>query len=232
MRLLLAIVAFATAVSGCAGAPAPPAPGTGQLWGELRLVPHPGATGSGGGGSYGDRRLRDVRLVDYSQPGFAVVYVDASRPPSGELTVTIRSTRLGVAVEPTEAAVGAAGRIVIENHSGDAHVVSHPVSGAVTPVAPGGRIELAVREPGVQQLFLLDVPAASATIFAAPGPFAVVTPSGRFALSDLAPGMHTVHAWHPRLPPASRRLEIAPDASVRVDLELGVGLSQEATDAL
>lgn len=231
MGVVFAILAFAAAVLGCAGTPSPPAPGTGQLWGDLRLVPHEGVPAASGAGAYGDRRLRDVHLVDYSQPGFAVVYVDAETPPSGELTLRIRRSRVGVVVEPAEGAVGAAGRIVVENRSDASHVVSHPASGSVREVAAGERIELEIPGPGAQQLYLLDVPAATATIFAAPGPFVVVAPSGRFALSDLAPGPQTVHAWHPRLPPTSRRVDLAPDASVRVDLELGVGLP-EAGDAL
>ena len=50
----------------CAGVPDPPAPGTAQVWGHLRLVPREGVTPVGqGGASYGDRRLRDVEFVDY-----------------------------------------------------------------------------------------------------------------------------------------------------------------------
>ena len=44
-----------------AGVPGAPAPGTSQAFGHVRLVPREGVTPGGqGGGSYSDRRLRDV----------------------------------------------------------------------------------------------------------------------------------------------------------------------------
>lgn len=230
MRTLYrSLVPLSVAVLACATAPPPPEPGTSQVWGELHLVPRV-EVAKAGGGAYGDRRLRDVELVDYSKPGFAVVYVDAEEAPAGELSVTIRSSRFGVAIEPQQGAVGAAGRVVVRNASDALHVVSQPSAGALAELAPGEQVSFAVPGPGEQRIYLLDLPDASVTVFAAPGPYAVVSSSGRFALSDLAPGPCTLHAWHPRLPATRRRLSLAPDASLRVDLELGVGLPEEAPD--
>lgn len=212
----------------CAGAPAPPAPGTSQAWGELRLVPREGVQpGHAGGGSYGDRRLRDVEFVDYSKPGFAVVYVEEHRAPAGELTLHLRADRIGTSIDPSYAAVGAAGRIVVQNDSPAAHLLSYPAAGVVSRLAPGERTELVVPRAGEQGLFLLDVPAAVATVFAAPGPFSVVSSTGRYTLSDLTPGHREIRAWHPRFPPAARSVELAPDTPVRLDIEIGVGRGEE-----
>lgn len=208
----------------CASAPDAPAPGTSAVWGELSLVPREGVTPGGGGGSYGDRRLRDVEFVDYSRPGFAVVYVREKRPPAGRLELAIRDTRFGVRIEPAQAAIGAAGRVAIVNQGASRHVVSYPAAGVVREIAPGQVLELAVPQVGEQGVFLLDATAA-ARVFAAPGPFAVVSPSGRFTLDDLAPGRRELHAWHPRFPPARQLVELAANARVRVDLQLGVGVS-------
>jgi hypothetical protein len=223
-RLLAACAALLLAA--CAGAPPPPAPGRSQAWGELRLVPREGVSASSGGGSYGDRRLRDVELVDYSKPGFAVVYVEEAPAPAGELALRVRADRVGTAIEPAHGAVGAAGRIVVHNESPESHLLSYPAAGVVARLEPGETAELAVPRAGEQGLFLLDVPDAAATVFAAPGPFAVVSSAGRYALRDLAPGRRELRAWHPRFPPAVQPVELAADAAVRVDFELGVGRSE------
>lgn len=208
---------------GCAGLPDPPAPGTAQVWGRVRLVPREGVTpGKPGSASYGDRRLRDVEFVDYSQPGFAVVYVEDDDPPAGVLEVEIRSSRLGVRIEPALAAVGSAGRVALHNDTPEAHVFSYPAAGVVRPIEPGERLELGVARAGEQGLFLLDAADVGATVFAAPGAYSVVS-AGRFALRDLTPGPHALRVWHPRFPPALRHVELAPDASLEVDFEIGVG---------
>jgi len=210
-------------VLACAGVPEPPAPGTSQVWGQLRLVPREGVSrGGAGGGSYGDRRLRDVEFVDYSQPGFAVVFVEAEPPPGGLLELAIRSTRVNTHLDPAIAAIGAAGRLVVHNATSAAHVLSYPAAGLVQRLEPDERVELALARVGEQGLFVLDVPDAEATIFAAPGPFSVVSQTGRFELRDLAPGRRELRAWHPRFPPTVESVELAADAQLRVDLEMGV----------
>jgi hypothetical protein len=219
----------------CAGAPGAPdghAPGTSVAWGDLRIVPREGVHPAGGGsGSYGDRRLRDVEFVDYSRPGFAVVFVEQAQPPAAGLELAIRDSRIGTGIVPSEGVVGAAGRITVANETDTAHVVSYPAAGLVWSVEPGARAEFAVPRAGEQGVFLLDVPTASATVFAAPGPFSVVTSTGRFRLADLPPGPTLVRAWHPRFPPASRQIDLTPDAEVRVDIEIGVGRGEETPHA-
>ena len=81
---------------------------------------------------------------------------------------------------------------------------------------------------GELALFVPGAPDAVARIFAAPGPFAAVSDAGRYALLDLPPGAHRLHAWHPRFPPTSQGVELAPGVVARVDLELGVGLGGAA----
>ena len=93
---------------------------------------------------------------------------------------------------------------------------------------PGESRSVAVSRPGEQGLFLLDVPEATATVFASPGAYAVVSSTGRFELGDLEPGAHELRAWHPRFPPAGRRVVLEPGAALRVDLEIGVGRSDAA----
>lgn len=208
----------------CASAPQPPAPGTAQAFGDLRLVPREGVTpGHAGGGSYGDRRMRDVEFVDYSRPGFAVVYVEEAEPPAGRVDLVVRASRLGTRLEPALAAVGAAGRVAVSNETEVAHVLSYPAAGAVQKLQPGERVEFSLPEPGEQGLFLLDVPDSGATLFAAPGAFSVVSAVGHYELRGLAPGRRALHVWHPRFPPAVTEVDLPADTSVQVDLEIGVG---------
>jgi hypothetical protein len=72
-------------------------------------------------------------------------------------------------------------------------------------------------------VFLLDVAGEQARVFAAPGPFRVVSSSGRYELRDLQPGRAHLRAWHPRFPPSSAWVDLAAGASQRVDFELRVG---------
>lgn len=222
---------FALLLLACASAPAPPAPGTGQAWGDVVLVPREGVKSASGSGSYGDRRQRDVEFVDYGTPGFAVVYVQSEPPPDQRLDLEILTPRIGTEIVPSEAAVGAAGRLSIHNGTARSHIVSYPAAGWVKELAPDERAEVAVPRSGEQRLYLLDTPAAAATVFAAPGPFSVVSPSGRFTLSDLAPGPTEIRAWHPRFPPAKRQVDLAADTSLRVDFEIGVGRGDGAAHA-
>lgn len=235
LRALLAAVIAAGAAS-CASPP-PQSPDRSAVWGYLSLVPHSQAgSGGGGSGSYGDRRMRHVRLVDYSRPGFAVVYVDGEMPPEQQATrtdvaVSIRPGGAGVHIEPANAAVSAGSRVQVSNASLEDHILSCPAAGLVRHVAPGETVAIDVRSPGEYPLFLLDVPSAESRVFAAPGTFAVVSPSGRFELTDLQPGRHELHAWHARLPPTSRWIDLEPGGVQRVDVKVGVQVSREAADA-
>jgi hypothetical protein len=225
----IALVALALAgMLACASTGSAPAPGKSSVYGTLRLVPHAGAPKPGGGASYGSLRLRDVGLVDYSTPGFAVVFVNEGTKPGGSAVVTVRDTHVEPRLEPDHLAIGDGGRITVVNASVAAHILSYPAGKLVRRLSPGERFEIDVPGPGEQGLFLLDVPDASATLFVAPGRFSVVTTAGDYALRDLDPGAVELRAWHPRFPPLAHQVQLAPDASVHVDLEMGVGIEPEA----
>jgi len=226
-RALVRSLVAALAALACAGAP--PAPGKARVFGTLRLVPHEGAPHpSGNGSSYGSLRMRDAGLVDYSKPGFAVVYVAEDAKPGGTATIEIRDTQVEPRLVPDALAIGDGGRITLVNAGGAPHIVSYPAAGLVKRLAAGERFEIAVPSAGEQGLFLLDVPEATATLFAAPGPFTVVSTSGDYELRDLEPGASVLRAWHPRFPPVARHVELAPDTTLRVDLQMGVGIEGEA----
>jgi hypothetical protein len=194
----------------------------------VRLVPREGVTPRGATAgtpsAYADRRYADAELVDYSRPGFAVVYLEGEPRPAAPLAVALRGGGGGARFEPEAAAIPVGGGLVVENRSDEPRVVTCPAAGVLQRLAPGESLTFAARAAGELELFASGAPDALARVFAAPGPFAAVSAAGRYEIHDVAPGEHRLHAWHPRLPPAAQRVELAPGRMLRVDLELGVGL--------
>jgi len=216
----------AAALLACAGAPRLRDPAKSGVWGYLRLVPHEGVRAqdiAGATGGYGDRRYADAPLVDYSKPGFAVVYLDGEAVDGPPVALALRAGAAGLRFEPDTGAVAAGGRVVVENRSGAARVVSCPAAGVLRRVEDGASLAFQAGRAGELEVFAPDDPRARARVFAAPGPFAAVDEAGRYALLDVEPGARRLHAWHSRLPPAARAVELAPGTVTRVDLELGVG---------
>ena len=231
--LVRSILVAVCLLCACAGGPPAQLPGKARVFGALSLVPHTGVeVPSASGGSYGSRRMRDVELVDYSKPGFAVVYAGQGASPKGSAEIEIRDTRVEARFEPAEFAIGAGGHLTIVNDTGDSHLLSYPAAGIFERIKSGSKLEIDVPEHGEQHMFLVDVLSAEATLFVAPGPYAVVSTSGEYELRNLEPGAVDVHAWHPRFPPVVRHVELAPDASLRVDLQMGVDVAPgDASDA-
>jgi hypothetical protein len=234
----VAAIFVTAALAACASAPDAPAPDRATAWGYVRLIPHGDLPApSAGSASYGDRRLADVALVDYSRPGFAVVYAEDGAPPPANAPVrlAVRSGPLGPRLEPAHAALAAGGSLEIGNESGEARLVSCPAAGLVRRLEPGASLAILVSNPGEWPVYLLDAPGEPARVFAAPGRWAVASEAGRFELADLAPGRHRLVAWHPRFPPAAATVELASGRAQRVDLELRVDgedhAAVEASDA-
>jgi hypothetical protein len=223
------------ALLACAGAPALRDASKSGVYGYLRLVPHEGVAPSGTAGApsgaYADRRYADAELVDYSKPGFAVVYLDgAAPPPAAEpLVLTIRPAARGVALEPAHGAVAVGGEVRVRNGDASPRVVTVPSAGLLRTLAPGESLAVAARAGGELEIFVPGNPGAAAQVFAAPGPFAAVDAVGRFEILEVEPGARRLHAWHPRFPPSAKAVALAAGRVVRVDLALGVGL--EAADA-
>jgi len=224
-------IALLVVVLACATQSHVPAPGRSTAFGSFRLVPREGVTPGGPSGSpYADRSLRNVEFVDYAHPGFAVVYLDGSTAPGGSAELAIRASKLRTRLEPSELAAGVGGTLRVRNETDAPHVLSFPSAGHVQELLPGEALELPLATPGVQAMFLLDVPGSEATVFAAPGPFDVVTSDGRWEIRDVEPGRVRLVGWHARFPPTFRWLDLAAGGVAQLDLEVGVGQRTEASD--
>ena len=128
----LVLILIAGGLVACTAAPVPPAPGAFTAWGYVRLVPRAGlATGTG---AYGDRRVRDAALVDYSKPGFVVVYADGSPPAGMQVPLRIVAGAVRARLEPSSIALGANDRLVVTNSDSRQHTLSCPEAGMLEPL--------------------------------------------------------------------------------------------------
>lgn len=211
----------------CATAPQPD-PSTGIVWGYVKLVPKAGATAGSG---YGDRRLADVKRVDYSHTAFAVVFAPSAPDPAPRpVELEIRESFGSPRVEPRFSATTPASGIRVRNATAADRLVSIPRDGRLLRIAPGDSIEMTGLSEGEASLHLLGLSEAKtpppAQIWVTEGVTAEVDPSGRYTLRPLEPGRHQVGAWHPRFPPSPpHSLEVTRGSVQRVDIEIGVDAS-------
>jgi hypothetical protein len=205
----------------CAGAPRPD-PGTGVVFGSVRLVPKAGAERAVA--AYSDRRLRDVERVDYQQPGFSVVFANAGAgAAAAPAAFALESSAGRVRFAPAHAATELGRGFDVSNRSGETQIVSVPAAGFVRSLASGETVHVAPAEAGELELHVLGGAAPPALVFVAPGAFVEVGADGRYELRDLAPGAVEIRAWHPRLPmTGARRVELAAGQALELDLEIGV----------
>src|SRR5262245_10432670 len=183
--------ALGAAFAACAaGAPPEPPAGSATAWGFLRLVPRDGVAPRAPGASspYADPVLRDVEFVDYTSPGFAVVYLEGTPSPGGAASLEIRDGPLRPYLAPESAAIGVGGSLRVRNAGVDPHVLSLPESDLVRRLAPGEAVEVELSQAGEHSIFLLDLPDAAGRVFVAPGRFAVTSERGRFELREVPPG--------------------------------------------
>lgn len=229
------MVLAAVLLGGCAGGAASSGPAsatTGVAEGRVRLVPREGVTPRrGGGGPYGDRRLRDVTLVDYERPGFAVVWAEGAAPAPRGAQLLVQDGPAGPRLSPDHVAVGRGARVSVRNDARTPYTVSCPSAGVLRRLAPGESVPVPTSDAGALSVFLLGTAPVEATLFVAPGPFAVTREDGRFELPGLAPGPVVLRAWHPRFPPGATSAEVRAGERVQTEIPLRIEIEREAGPA-
>ncbi len=223
-RVRAAMIAAALGwLAACGGSPlATPAEGTAAVAGTVRLVPHEGVPSQSQSDAYGDRRLRDVQLVDYSKPGASVVYLDLGARPGGSAQIAAEESLAGARLSPRFAVVGAGGELVVANRTRGEVVVSVPALERVERIAAGSEWVVRAERAGQLEIFLLgsDEPAR---VWVSPGPWVRPDATGHFVLTGLPPGRVALRAWHPRLPSAAAEVDLRPGETAVVNFEIGVG---------
>jgi hypothetical protein len=210
---------------GCASPPEADPNGT-TVWGYVRLAPK--ANAPRGEGGYGDRRLSDVKRVDYSHPRFAVVFVpDATPVASPPAELVIRDTGSGPRIEPEITATTLAAGVLIRNETGTDQLVSAPTANYLRRLKPAAVDRIDGLLEGELTMHLLgtlgDGHGPIAQVWVSPGRVARVEANGRFLIRGLEPGSHVLRAWHPRLPPtAPRAFDLERGDVERIDLEISV----------
>jgi hypothetical protein len=225
VRLLAAVLASLTLCLACARAPRLQDAAASGVWGYLRIVPHEGIASPAG--AYSDRRYAHAELVDYSSPGFAVVYLEGEPPDTAASRLTLRDGLGGTRVDPPHAAVGVGNEVEVVNETDEAHVVTCPALGLVHRLEPAAVVRFPANEAGEFDVYLPGS-RSGARVFAAPGPWSLVNAAGRYEILGVRPGSRLLHAWHVRFPPSRQEISLPRGSALRVDLEVGVGLPSES----
>jgi len=225
-------------LAACARAPAPVA-GEALVWGHVTLVPKAGLPAAGGG--YGDRRVADVKRVDYARMKFAVVYAPtAPTPDRAPAELTIRASdghgSAGALLEPAFATTSPAAGLRLTNATAVPRIVSVPAANRAERIAAGASLVIHDLPAGETAVHLLGARADAGDgvtqIWVTEGLATEVDASGRYALRGLAPGAHTLRAWHPRLPPSPPQpVALGPGRVERVDLEIGIDAATDARES-
>jgi hypothetical protein len=141
--------------------------------------------------------------------------------------VTLEANRYGLRLVPETVALGVGSTLVLQNNDGSPHVFSIPALGLLTSINSGASFSLPLTRSGEAALFVLGWPDVRVTFFVSPGPYAVVSGQGRWALQGLDPGQTIVHIWHPRFPPVEREVTLEAGHRSELHLNLGIGLGPE-----
>ncbi len=206
------------------------------VWGFVRLVPKKGASVQGGG--YGDRRLARVRRVDYSHPRYAVVFAPTATPvPAAPTRFVVRESLGGARLEPAFSVTSPESGLELTNETHDDRIISLPGAGRLERLAPGRSVTIRGLPLGETSIHLLGASKRAtetpAQLWVTEGVFIEVDSDGRYALHGIAPGMHEVRAWHPRLPPSPiHHIQLSPGAVERIDIEIGVDVQEPPAEEI
>lgn len=231
LRLQVALFAamWGTSLLGCATPPKPDSDSA-TVWGFVKLVPKKGASVQGGG--YGDRRLARVRRVDYSHTRYAVVCAPTATPvATSPARFAVRESLAGVHLEPAFSVTSPASGLELTNETHDDRIISIPGAGRLERLAPGRSVTIRGLPLGESSIHLLGASERAtetpAQVWVTEGVFSEVDADGRYVLHGIAPGMHEVRAWHPRLPPSPiHHVELSAGAVERIDIEIGVDVQE------
>lgn len=176
--------------------------------------------------AYDTRAFRKVTLVDYSNPGPVIVYLDAGEDterPAASVEIQLKRVRGRLVFEPS-LAVSTYGTLSITNTDTKPHIVyvKGPNSAKQVRLSPEGVTHLDMRHSGAHALYLLDADTVEGLLFIGGTHASFIDSDGAYQLSRIPQGQHRVHAWHARFPPASTNAVIDGSRPVQVHFTLGV----------
>lgn len=189
----------------------------------------PDEAGAAGGAGYQSRRMRFLEKIDYAAlRDFVIHVVEVEKPADPANPPRVAVTQKDGAFHPRIVPV-VAGTIVDWPNADE---IFHNVfsMSETTPFDLGlykrgdESKSILFAKPGRIDVFCSIHSQMSCVVLVLPNPwFAVSDDRGRFALRELPPGTYRVRAWHERLPPQVRTVEVTAGGEVRLDFVLGPG---------
>ena len=233
-----AIVALLACACGCesnkagAGARDAPAPDRAALSVTIRAEPKQGWRDPRRDSAIYDMSMVGVgqayEPVEYAALDDVVVWVESPGEPQASQTITMDVAR----PDATLKVCGTRDAWKIENSGADGLALyARYESGDVIDlgtVTPGASVSHQPTALGFVEILSDARPQPLARVYVAPIPSAsgnrarVVKGGQRIVFNDLPPGAARVAAWHPRLPGSSAQVDLAPGATGRAALVVGV----------
>jgi plastocyanin len=178
--------------------------------------------------SVAGRVVLSVEGVSLADLGQTVVFLESSGtapppPPRDRLAVRQRNARFA----PDFLAIAAGQTVEMPNDDALFHNVfsfSKPNDFDLGLYAAGDSRKVTFRHGGVVKIYCSIHESMSATIFVSPSPFfAVVAPSGEFAIQGAPLGRGRLRVWNEKLPQAGRDVVLQAGANPRVEIPLALG---------
>jgi plastocyanin len=201
----------------------------GTIIGTVRAEGKPGVEAAAGGGNYASRKFKFVETIDYAALKDFVVYIDQPpatppTPPTQPVQVVQKDARFVPHVLPV-----VVGTTV---HWPNRDEIFHNVFSYSEPKRFD--LDLYKRDQDQEKKVTFDKPGRvdvfcsihsqmHCIVLVLENPhFAVADAKGRFEIRDVPAGKYRLKAWHERLPPEVKEIDVPATGGVTVDFVLGI----------
>jgi len=182
--------------------------------------------------AYLKRAIQYVSFFDYDRLKNVVVYAERMDPGvqpapavyDREHTVTVKAGRYGLTVEPEFLTAPQQADVAFRNTAAVPVTLfagGSPHKRFYLELAPRQEKKVRLDEPEFFHLFSLEDPGVHVALLVTSPYYTLADNSGRYRL-NLPPGRYRVTAWHERLPPQRREMEILPGERQEMDFVLSV----------
>jgi len=179
-------------------------------------------------GPYSDRQLKYAVRFDYSHLKNVIVYAepipDTAPPVLRQERLTIGQTSVGLSATPAFQAIPLGGGVTFRNGSLSALSLYAAGDSAMDwelDVPRNGEVTTSFMTAGLYRLRCQEDPAWRADILVAGRYVAPADAEGAYTF-HLPPGRYRVTAWHSRIPPQSRELDLKSHDTQTLDFTLTV----------
>jgi plastocyanin len=205
----------------------------GTIAGLVRAQGKEQAEANGAGGKYTSRKYSFAERVNYEEIHDFIVYIDGpagpkTAPPQKPVQVvtTKRITQKGAMFTPSILPVLVGTTIEWPNHDDIYHNVfsiSEPKPFDLGLYKDPEVKRITFDKPGRVEAFCSIHSAMNCTILVLENPFFATTDAhGKYMLPDVPAGVHSLKAWHKRLPAQTRQVTVPESGELKVDFTMGI----------